>query len=431
MNRIGTVVFLAGLLLGVHLALAQTATTVSGYTEAAEERASSGDYPEAIQLYQMAINAERSAGRKSEIQEALNEVTRRFAAELYDQARQATSREEKIKLLVQSRTLDLRDWLFTDFQEVVVDTQRLSNEIFEELQKEAETAAGVQDYDQVISLYDQARELDPNSFEMQDLETQYQEIKDQIRLGQELASQGEQLIRQGKYQEASEKFDQADQVYPGQEMVEAGRRRVDSMLLLLEGIGYAEADRFTLAERVFERALETNQDNDEATRLLLQSQNYQDHVHRGRILYRQGSCEGSQDEFRQAQSIDARRFTGDNLASVLSGDCAEVIPLPATEIREALLYLFDGTTDDSIQIMETLLEEIGESHLQVSVFLGVAYSYAAWTTPEPDTQALERAKQQFRTVLHSQPDYQLSEKLFSPRILGLFEELRLEITGGR
>ena len=422
-KRIVTVVFLAGLLLGAHPALAQRA---ADYTQAAEEKASAGDYPAAIELYQRAINAESNTRRKSEIQNALDELTRRFFSELYQQVGQAASREEKIRLLVQGRSLELRDWLATDFEEVVVATQRLSNEVFEELRREAEMATRELAYDQAISLYDQARELDPSSFERNDLEIPYEKIQDQIRVGEELAGEGEELLRQRKWQQAREKFEQANQAYPGQETVEANLRRVDSQLILLDGNRYAEAHHFMRAKNAFERALERDQDNDEAARLLEQSQSYRDHVHKGRILYTQESCEDSQGEFRQAQNIDSKRFQADNLGSVLRGDCAPVIPLPAAEIREALLVLFDGQTDDSIQIMETLLEEVGERHLQVPVFLGVAYCYAALTNPEPDTRTLENAKEQFRKVLNSQPDYQLSERLFSPRILRVFEEVRSE-----
>ena len=72
---------------------------------------------------------------------------------------------------------------------------------------------------------------------------------------------------------------------------------------------------------------------------------------------------------------------------------------------------------------------MGESHLQVPAILGIAYGYAALMNPEVDTATLENAKQQFRTVLRTQPDYQFSDRLFSPRILQVVEEIRSEITG--
>ena len=94
------------------------------------------------------------------------------------------------------------------------------------------------------------------------------------------------------------------------------------------------------------------------------------------------------------------------------------------EIREALLAFFDGRSDESIQILEAALEVIGEGYPQVHALLGAMYCHQTFINPEPDMALLESAKEQFQKVLHLQPDYQLSEKLFSPRILNFFEQVR-------
>ena len=57
------------------------------------------------------------------------------------------------------------------------------------------------------------------------------------------------------------------------------------------------------------------------------------------------------------------------------------------------------------------------------------YCHQTFISTEPDTQVLESAKEQFQRVLHLQPGYQLSEKLFSPKILNFFEQVRSATQG--
>ena len=100
------------------------------------------------------------------------------------------------------------------------------------------------------------------------------------------------------------------------------------------------------------------------------------------------------------------------------------------EIRTGLLALFDGRSEEAIQILETVLEGVGEGYAEVHAFLGAVYCHRALMNVEPDTLALEKARDQFRIVLNLQPDYQLPEQLFSPRILGVLEQLRSETKVG-
>jgi len=100
------------------------------------------------------------------------------------------------------------------------------------------------------------------------------------------------------------------------------------------------------------------------------------------------------------------------------------------EIREALLAFFDGRSDESVRILKAALEVIGEGYVQVHALLGAMYCHQTFISPEPDMVLLESAKDQFQRVLYLQPDYQLSEKLFSPRILEFFEQVRSVTPGG-
>ncbi|MEE8350293.1 MAG: hypothetical protein V3R94_12020 [Acidobacteriota bacterium] len=419
-------ILIAGFLATLPLTLGQTASDFLGE---AETSSAAGDYPAAINAYQKAITATANADRKGEIQETLDKVTKAFFIALYDQALQTTSRDEKVRLLVQAGKLEIREWLGTSFEETLRQSQRLINDIFDELKVEAESTADQGNYPRAISLYDQARALDGAAFERRGLEPVYQRYLDQIQGGIELVAQGEALLSEGKYQEAAEKFLEAQRLYPDLDSVHDGLIRANALVLVENSKDFASASQFIRAERALEMSLESDQTNEEAARLLTQSQSYRETIHQGRLLYQKDSCKDSQQAFGRARGIDRPRFQKHESNSVLGGDCSSPLPLPESEIREALLDIFDGHAEDSIEFMERLREEMGEGHLQISVLLGVAYGYSAFMSSEKDPSSLESAKEQFRTVLRSQPDYQLSERLFSPRILQLVEEIRSEGAG--
>ena len=78
---------------------------------------------------------------------------------------------------------------------------------------------------------------------------------------------------------------------------------------------------------------------------------------------------------------------------------ADAIPLPVAQIRAGLIALFDGRVDESIEILEAVLDKVGGGHAQVHAFLGAAYCYAALVNPEPDTLGLDSAREQFGMAL--------------------------------
>ena len=427
-KRIVAAILLSVFLFAVAPALGQT-DSPSSLSESAAEKAAAGDYPAAIELYQRAVNAESSQWQKKAIQDKLDEVTKNFYRSLYEEAQQAVSREERIRLLTQAQSLKIRDWLFTDFEQVVFSVRRLREEIFRELLGEATTAVQDQDYGQALSSYELARALDPELFESENLSADYDRLNDQVRIGKELVRQAHQLLDRGRFEQAKEKFEQARTTYPGS-AIEDGLRKTDSMLLLRDGKRHASANQFGKADRAFRMALEKYQENSEATRLLEESQKYKDYTRQGRILYRQGSCQESQRELKRAQVLNSNRFKKDALAPLLRSGCSERIPLPVSEVREGLLAFFDGHPDESIQILESLVEQVGEGYVQLHAFLGVAYCHTAFTSSGTAEPALGTAREQFRMALEAEPNYQLSEKLFSPRILQVFEESRSEARSG-
>lgn len=351
-KRIVILNLVTGLLLGIGLSFGQpltegSLTKADTFEEEAEEKTQAGDFPAAIALYQEALDAESDEREREKIQEALDDVTKRFYIHLYQQAQLGSSREETIKKLIQARTLNIEEkaeenrnvlrklggWLRgsdNDFEKVVGAVQSLRMDIFEELRQEGEAAARERAYDKAVLRYQQARELEPEVFNREHLQVQENKIRDQMKVGQQLALEGQRLVLQKKYQEAEEKFRRADTLYPGQAVVAAG----------LKGI----------------------------------------------------------------QSNDG--------------------------IRTGLLALFDGRSEDAIQILKNVLEGVGEGNVDVHAFLGAVYCHQALMNVEADRLALEKAREQFRIVLNLQPDYQLPEQLFSPRILGVLEQLRSETKVG-
>ena len=137
----------------------------------------------------------------------------------------------------------------------------------------------------------------------------------------------------------------------------------------------------------------------------------------GQRLVLQRRYQEAEEKFQRADTIyPGQAVVAAGLKRIQSND----------EIRTGLLALFDGRSEDSIRILETVVERVGEGYAEVHAFLGAVYCHRALMNVEPDTLALEKAREQFRIALSLQPDYQLPEQLFSPRILGVFEQLRSE-----
>ncbi|MFQ5930241.1 MAG: hypothetical protein ACE5MK_11125 [Acidobacteriota bacterium] len=282
-----------------------------------------------------------------------------------------------------------------------------------------------------IQSYEHAIDLDPQLADEDGLNTRLAELRGSA----DHLNKAREAFRKGRYAKARVEFGKVLALHPDNAEAQRYARKANSLVLLLDGKRYAKANQFDKAEEAFKMAVAKDRGNGEAARLLKQSQDYKKHVSNGRVLYKQESCEEAKRELLQAQKLNPKRFGYDDLEALLDEDCTQVrsvqppkqipqIPLPVAKIRQGLLALFDGRPDESIQILEMILEEIGEGHAQVHAFLGASYCHAAFLSTEPDMLALETAKEQFRMALNLQPDFQLPEKLFSPRILKIFEQLR-------
>jgi hypothetical protein len=99
-------------------------------------------------------------------------------------------------------------------------------------------------------------------------------------------------------------------------------------------------------------------------------------------------------------------------------------------LRDALVALTRGDTQKSISILEPVLVRRSGHDASVAAlraYLGVAYATQALSSPKQDEPARllrEKALAQFRLAVAAQPDYRLSSRLVSPRIVALFQQAR-------
>ncbi len=198
--------------------------------------------------------------------------------------------------------------------------------------------------------------------------------------------------------------------------------------LLLEGEAAAQERDYDEAALRYQQARELEPGFFKRENLQVQEDKIRDQIKAGQQLALEGQRLLMQRKYREAEEKFRRADT------LYPGQAVVASGLKGIQsndgIRTGLLALFDGRSDEAIQILESVLEGVGEGVAQVHAVLGAVYCHRALMNVEPDTLALEKAREQFRIVFNLQPDYQLSEQLFSPRILGVFEQLRSETKVG-
>ena len=214
-----------------------------------------------------------------------------------------------------------------------------------------------------------------------------------------------------------------------------GLQEARSMRKFLEAEGLMEDGQYQKGRRALEEALELDADNSKAQELLNLDNQYQRHVDEGRRLFRKSQkdqnpddCEQAIIHFRAARRLNADRFGKEGLdALVDEGDCKTVIPLPFEILTSGLHSYLDGQPSEAIDYLEAALDEVGQGRVEVHALLGAAYCFSGLFQGTQDSAKLEMGRQQFRLALNADPEYRLSESLFSPRILRIFEEVRTEL----
>lgn len=104
-------------------------------------------------------------------------------------------------------------------------------------------------------------------------------------------------------------------------------------------------------------------------------------------------------------------------------------PPRADALRDGLAALLRGDAQQSIGILEPALQgarPADKAMAPLHAYLGVAYATLALSSPKADDQGRlrEQAREQFRHAISVRPDFQLSTRLVSPKIVALFEQAR-------
>jgi tetratricopeptide (TPR) repeat protein len=204
--------------------------------------------------------------------------------------------------------------------------------------------------------------------------------------------------------------------------VAEGKRLLEQAARLASQGKYAEADAGYAA------ALRANPKDQGAASAQKRSERFVALTREGSQLEKQRNLVVAQQRFVEARALDATRFEREGLTAVLdrllksSGQQQDDVVL-----RHGLLALFkEGDAAKSIAILEPKVsgQAGGPKTAALYAYLGVAYATRALSTPGVEDQARLRDKaiQQFRLARSAQPDYQLSSRLVSPRILALFNQ---------
>ena len=133
---------------------------------------------------------------------------------------------------------------------------------------------------------------------------------------------------------------------------------------------------------------------------------------------------GAQQALVEARTVDPDRFRTEGLAAVLE----KLQPPPADPTRAALqqglLALLKGRAAESIAILEPAASRPGKA-ASLHAYLGVAYATQALSAPksEDSTRLKNKAIEQFKVAKSVEPDYQLSNRIVSPAILSIYQQV--------
>jgi tetratricopeptide (TPR) repeat protein len=211
--------------------------------------------------------------------------------------------------------------------------------------------------------------------------------------------------------------------------LEAEKAVADGRRLLEQAVQLANQGKYAQADAGYAAALRANPKDQEAASALEKSRRFVALTKEGSQLEKERNLAVAQQRFVEARAVDARRFERERLTAVLdrllksTGEQQYDVVL-----REGLLALFkEGDAAKSIAILEPTVagRAGGPKTAALYAYLGVAYASRALATPGVEDQARLRARalEQFRLARSAQPDYQLSSRLVSPKILALFNQV--------
>jgi tetratricopeptide (TPR) repeat protein len=275
-----------------------------------------------------------------------------------------------------------------------------------------------------IEHYEKAAEIYPEFAEIEQVKSRIEGL----RGWNALLRHARDSMEKGDLSEALDAYRNILNQDPANREAQTTIPKIESQVFLLNAQELLAEKQFRQADRLLGKALARDPANLEAAGLLEKSKQYQKIVRRGRAFHRERKCKEAKVALRQARVIYPKRFVSEGLETLLNQECAEPVPVPVSEIRRGLRALTESQPQRAISILEGILNEAGEGQIHVHAFLGAAYALASALEEDSDPAALENARAQFRIVLDLNPNFKLSRRLFSPKILEVFEQVSLEGT---
>ena len=199
----------------------------------------------------------------------------------------------------------------------------------------------------------------------------------------------------------------------------------------------ARQKRYAEAEAQYQAAVNADSTNAEAADALEKSRRFGTLRENGKRLIQQGKLESAASPLQDARALDPARFGAEGLEALLKQIEASRTQVPVTpaatryldSIRSGLVAYFSGDMQTAITQLSPAAadDQALEPRLRANVhaYLSLAYASQALLQPESvATETRQKAIGEFRLALAAQPDYQLSERLVSRRIIDLLAAAR-------
>lgn len=236
------------------------------------------------------------------------------------------------------------------------------------------------------------------------------------------------------WQRAVERYDDYLAAEPDHPEVARKRDQAESRRLVAQADELRSRGRFTNADQLYGQAVDLDPSNDEASRLLKRSLQFQERRKEARQVNQAHDCRSRISELAQlldtANQIDAYRFRTEDLERL--GECT-VPPVAPEQIVEGLRPLLEGRYQEALRVFAPLLEQAEEAKADnphLHAYVGAANFLAYLAGDCEDQSLLDAAVVHLRLTLESDPEYRFSARLFSPRLLNKLEEVRQTLRDG-
>ena len=269
-----------------------------------------------------------------------------------------------------------------------------------------------------------AMDLHPELAAKDGLPAQIERLSERSKFDRLLAD-ARQALAEERWQEAGDGFQQVLDLKQDHTEAQESHQKAASMVHLENARRLVAQKHFQSAEKEYGEALELDPGNQAAQELLKSSRRYNGHVRDGRWLRAKKRCPEARRHFLKARRLDPDRFRSDRLDPLMICESNDEDLFPSVEV--GLLALMEGRPKEAIDLLEVLVGGSGKLKIHLQAYLGVAYSQMGLSNEEPEAESMKRAREYFGHVLDARADYQLSDRLFSSKVLGVFEEVREEL----